>query len=63
MAPGFHIFVYANLNGKVLSDSAYYPIATINSHPVEIQAVQLKNHLRLIALHSEHFAWLLVVRE
>ena len=45
MAPGFHIFVYANLNGKVLSDSAYYPIATINSHPVEIQAVQLKNHL------------------
>ena len=45
MAPGFHIFVHANIDGKVTSDSAYYPVATINSHTVEIKPVQLKNHL------------------
>ena len=45
MAPGFHIFVYINKNNKVLSDSAYYPVASINSHKIEIQPLQLKNHL------------------
>ena len=45
MAPGFHVFVHANIDGKVISDSAYYPVASINSHPVEVQTVQVKNHL------------------
>lgn len=45
MAPGFHIVVHAaNKNAKVLADSAYYPVITLNNHDVEVNTVQVKDH-------------------
>ena len=46
MAPGFHILVYAKIgNGKLVSDTAYYPIESFHDNDIQVSTLQIKNYL------------------
>ena len=45
MAPGFHILVYTKTaQDRLIADSSYYPVKSINRHNIQFSLTQLKDH-------------------
>ena len=36
---------FYHILGEVISDSAFYPVETLNNHQVTVDTIQVKNHL------------------
>ena len=36
---------FSHILGEVISDSAFYPVETLNNHQVTVDTIQVKNHL------------------